>query len=128
MKDRRIGRAGVIERFGVGPEKVIEVQSLIGDSTDNVPGVPGIGVKTAAQLIAEYGDLETLLARAHEIKQPKRRENLTDPECVKLIRVSRQLVQLVDDVECETPIDDLTLFEPDGRQLVSFLKALEFST
>ena len=73
MKDKRIGLAEVIEKFGVPPDKVIEVQALIGDSTDNVPGVPGIGVKTAAQLIGEYGDLETLLARAGEIKQEKRR-------------------------------------------------------
>ncbi len=78
MKDKRIGRAEVIEKFGVGPDKVIEVQALIGDSTDNVPGVPGIGVKTAAQLIAEFGDLETLLARASEIKQDKRRQTLID--------------------------------------------------
>ena len=78
MKDKRIGRAEVIEKFGVGPEKVIEVQALIGDSSDNVPGVPGIGVKTAAQLIIEYGDLETLLQRAGEIKQEKRRQTLID--------------------------------------------------
>ena len=78
MKDKRIGRAEVIEKFGVPPEKVIEVQALIGDSTDNVPGVPGIGVKTAAQLIGEYGDLETLLKRAGEIKQDKRRQTLID--------------------------------------------------
>ena len=78
MKDKRIGRAEVIEKFGVPPDKVIEVQALIGDSTDNVPGVPGIGVKTAAQLIIEYGDLETLLARAGEIKQEKRRQTLID--------------------------------------------------
>ena len=78
MKDKKIGRAEVIEKFGVPPEKVIEVQALIGDSTDNVPGVPGIGVKTAAQLIGEYGDLETLLARAGEIKQEKRRQSLID--------------------------------------------------
>ena len=80
MKDRRIGREQVIEKFGVGPEKVIEVQALIGDSTDNVPGVPGIGVKTAAQLIGEYGDLETLLKRASEIKQDKRRQS-PDRQC-----------------------------------------------
>ena len=80
MKDRRIGRDEVIEKFGVGPEKVIEVQALIGDSTDNVPGVPGIGVKTAAQLIGEYGDLETLLKRASEIKQDKRRQ-IADRQC-----------------------------------------------
>ena len=78
MKDKTIGVAEVIEKFGVPPEKVIEVQALIGDSTDNVPGVPGIGVKTAAQLIGEYGDLETLLARAGEIKQEKRRQTLID--------------------------------------------------
>src|SRR4030081_3156259 len=78
MKDRRIGPAEVVEKFGVPPNKVIEVQALIGDPTDNVPGVPGIGVKTAAQLICEYGDLETLLARAGEIKQEKRRQTLLD--------------------------------------------------
>src|SRR5664279_1638803 len=78
MKDRRIGIAEVIEKFGVPPEKVVEVQALAGDSTDNVPGVPGIGIKTAAQLIVEYGDLETLLKRAGEIKQPKRRESLLE--------------------------------------------------
>src|SRR6516162_7278261 len=71
MRDRRIGPAEVVEKFGVGPDKVIEVQALIGDSTDNVPGVPGIGVKTAAQLIGEFGDLESLLARVGEIKQQK---------------------------------------------------------
>src|ERR1700730_3879519 len=75
MKDRRIGIPEVMEKFGVPPEKVVEVQALIGDSTDNVPGVPGIGVKIAAQLIGEYGDLETLLARASEIKQEKRRQS-----------------------------------------------------
>src|SRR5256886_17615491 len=82
MKDRRIGIAEVIEKFGVPPEKVVEVQALAGDSSDNVPGVPGIGVKTAAQLIVEYGDLETLLQRASEIKQPKRRGGLI-AECQK---------------------------------------------
>ena len=78
MKDKRIGATEVMEKFGVGPDKVIEVQALIGDSSDNVPGVPGIGVKTAAQLIGEYGDLETLLKRAGEIKQDKRRQSLID--------------------------------------------------
>ena len=78
MKNRTIGPDEVRERFGVPPNKVVDVQALAGDSTDNVPGVPGIGVKTAAELINEYGDLETLLARAHEIKQPKRRERLTE--------------------------------------------------
>ncbi len=92
MKDRRIGIAEVIEKFGVPPEKVVEVQALAGDSTDNVPGVPGIGIKTAAQLIVEYGDLETLLKRAGEIKQPKRREALI--ENAEKARISRQLVLL----------------------------------
>src|ERR1700709_1924695 len=78
MKDRRIGIPEVIEKFGVPPNKVVEVQALAGDSSDNVPGVPGIGIKTAAQLINEYGDLETLLSRAGEIKQPKRRQTLID--------------------------------------------------
>src|SRR5471030_2933057 len=89
MKDRRIGRAEVIEKFGAGPEKVIEVQALIGDSSDNVPGVPGIGVKTAAQLIGEYGDLETLLKRAGEIKQDKRRQSLIDN--AEIARISKRL-------------------------------------
>src|SRR5947207_6663551 len=90
MKDRRIGIAEVIEKFGVPPEKVVEVQALAGDATDNVPGVPGIGIKTAAQLIVEYGDLETLLQRAGEIKQPKRRQ--ASIEQSEKARISRQLV------------------------------------
>src|SRR6202521_4187546 len=92
MKDKKIGIRDVMEKFGVPPEKVIEVQSLIGDSTDNVPGVPGIGVKTAAQLITEYGDLETLLKRASEIKQDKRRQSLIDH--AELARISKRLVTL----------------------------------
>ena len=79
-EERRIGPDEVVDNFGVGADKVVDIQALAGDSTDNVPGAPGIGVKTAAQLIGEYGDLDTLLARAGEIKQPKRREVLTDPE------------------------------------------------
>ena len=126
MKDRRIGIAEVIEKFGVPPEKVVEVQALAGDSTDNVPGVPGIGIKTAAQLIVEYGDLETLLARAGEIKQPKRREALI--ENAEKARISRQLVLLDDKVELDVPLDDLAVHEPDARKLIAFLKAMEFST
>ncbi|HEV3498771.1 MAG TPA: DNA polymerase I [Bradyrhizobium sp.] len=126
MKDRRIGIAEVIEKFGVPPEKVVEVQALAGDSTDNVPGVPGIGVKTAAQLIVEYGDLETLLLRAGEIKQPKRREALI--ENAEKARISRQLVLLDDKVELEVPLDDLAVHEPDARKLIAFLKAMEFAT
>jgi DNA polymerase-1 len=126
MKDRRIGIAEVIEKFGVPPEKVVEVQALAGDSTDNVPGVPGIGIKTAAQLIVEYGDLETLLARAGEIKQPKRREALI--ENAEKARISRQLVLLDDKVELDVPLDELAVHEPDARKLIAFLKAMEFST
>ena len=126
MKDRRIGIPEVIEKFGVPPEKVVEVQALAGDSTDNVPGVPGIGVKTAAQLIVEYGDLEQLLFRAGEIKQPKRREALI--EHAEKARISRQLVLLDDKVDLEVPLDDLAVHEPDARKLLAFLKAMEFST
>ena len=116
----------MIEKFGVPPEKVIEVQSLIGDSTDNVPGVPGIGVKTAAQLIGEYGDLETLLARASEIKQEKRRQALI--ENAEQARLSKKLVTLDDHVALDVPIDDLAVHEPDYKRLIAFLKAMEFTT
>ena len=126
MKDRRIGIAEVIEKFGVPPEKVVEVQALIGDSTDNVPGVPGIGIKTAAQLIVEYGDLEQLLLRAPEIKQPKRRQALI--ENAEKARISRQLVLLDDKVELDVPLDDLAVHDPDARKLIAFLKAMEFTT
>jgi DNA polymerase-1 len=126
MKDKKIGIAEVIEKFGVGPDKVIEVQSLIGDSTDNVPGVPGIGVKTAAQLIVEFGDLETLLARAGEIKQQKRRETLI--ENAEKARLSKKLVTLDDKVKLDVPLDELAVHEPDHRLLIAFLKAMEFST
>jgi len=126
MKDRRIGRDEVIEKFGVPPEKVIEVQALIGDSTDNVPGVPGIGVKTAAQLIGEYGNLETLLKRASEIKQEKRRQSLIDN--AELARVSKRLVTLDKNVKLDVPVDQLAVHEPDYKHLIAFLKAMEFST
>src|SRR5947207_2546592 len=115
MKDRKIGIPEVIEKFGVPPEKVIEVQALIGDSTDNVPGVPGIGVKTAAQLIGEYGDLETLLTRAIEIKQEKRRQALI--ENAEQARVSKKLVTLDLNVPLETPLAELAVHEPDYRRL-----------
>jgi DNA polymerase-1 len=127
-EERRIGREEVIAYFGAPPEKVVDIQALAGDSTDNVPGAPGIGVKTAAQLIGEYGDLDTLLARAGEIKQNKRRETLCDPAVVEKVRMSKRLVQLVDDVKIQTSLDDLRLREPDGKVLVAFLKALEFTT
>ncbi|QUS38210.1 DNA polymerase I [Tardiphaga alba] len=126
MKDRRLGIAEVIEKFGVPPEKVVEVQALAGDSVDNVPGVPGIGIKTAAQLITEYGDLESLLNRASEIKQPKRRESLI--EHAEKARISRQLVLLDDKVALDVPLDDLAVHEPDARKLIAFLKRMEFTT
>jgi len=126
MKDKKIGRAEVIEKFGVPPDKVIEVQALIGDSTDNVPGVPGIGVKTAAQLIGEYGDLETLLERAGEIKQDKRRESLI--ENADKARLSKKLVTLDQNVKLAVPIGDLAVHEPDYKLLIAFLKAMEFSS
>src|SRR5262245_58894251 len=125
MKDRRIGIPEVIEKFGVPPEKVIEVHALIGDSTDNVPGVPGIGVKTAAQLISEYGDLETLLSRAGEIKQEKRRQSLIDN--AEKARLSKRLVTLDDHVALDVPLADLAVHEPDYKHLVAFLKAMEFN-
>ncbi|MFZ5692062.1 MAG: DNA polymerase I [Pseudomonadota bacterium] len=126
MKDKKIGVAEVIEKFGVPPDKVIEVQALIGDSTDNVPGVPGIGVKTAAQLIGEYGDLETLLARASEIKQDKRRQTLIDN--AEAARISKRLVTLDRNVALAVPVEDLAVHEPDYKKLIAFLKAMEFTT
>ena len=107
---------------------MVDIQALAGDSTDNVPGAPGIGVKTAAQLIAEYGDLDTLLARANEIKQPKRREALTLPENVERIRISKTLVTLVRDVALETPLEALATPKLEGRELVAFFKAMELNT
>src|SRR5947207_5743707 len=124
MKDRKIGIPEVIEKFGVPPGKVIEVQALIGDSTDNVPGVPGIGVKTAAQLIGEYGDLETLLLRASEIRQEKRRQALI--ENAEKARLSKVLVTLDQNVNLEVPLADLAVHEPDYSHLIAFLKAMEF--
>ena len=126
MKDRRIGIPEVVEKFGVPPEKVIEVQALIGDTSDNVPGVPGIGVKTAAQLIIEYGDLDTLLARASEIKQDKRRQSLI--EHAEKARLSKRLVTLDQNVPLDVPVEDLGVHEPDYKRLIAFLKAMEFNT
>ncbi len=126
MKDKRIGPAEVVEKFGVPPERVVDVQSLAGDSVDNVPGVPGIGVKTAAQLILEYGDLETLLARAGEIRQPKRRENLI--AFAEQARISRRLVELDCAMPVDCPIEDLAVRPIDGAMAIAFLKAMEFNT
>src|SRR2546423_14017985 len=124
MTDRPIGEAEVREKFGVGPDKVIEVQALCGDSTDNVPGVPGIGVKTAAELINAYGDLETLLTRAGEIKQPKRREALIENEAK--ARLSKELVKLDDAVPLPCPLADLRVKPIDLDQLLPFLRSMEF--
>ncbi len=126
VKQVKIGRDQVIERFGLGPEKVVEIQALAGDSVDNVPGAPGIGVKTAAQLLAEYGDLDTLLARAGEIKQPKRRETLVN--FADQIRLSRELVRLADDAPVPLPLDQLAVRDPDPATLGAFLEAMEFRT
>jgi DNA polymerase-1 len=120
VKNRSIGPKEVVEKFGLGPDKVVDIQSLAGDSTDNVPGVPGIGIKTAAQLIEEYGDLETLLSRASEIKQPKRRENLI--QFAEQARISKQLVQLKDDVPLTVGLEDLHVREPDPAALRAFLE------
>ncbi|MFI4976043.1 MAG: DNA polymerase I [Caulobacterales bacterium] len=126
MKNVRIGRAEVMEKFGVGPEKVVDVQALCGDAVDNVPGAPGIGVKTASALINEYGDLDTLLARAGEIKQDKRRQTLID--FADQIRLSRELVRLDTETPLPTPIDELAVDEPEPRILADFLEAMEFRT
>ncbi len=126
MKDKRISDPEVREKFGVTPDRVVDVQALAGDSVDNIPGVPGIGVKTAAQLIDDYGDLETLLARAEEIKQNKRRQNLI--EFADQARISRKLVELKQDVPVEVPLADLKVRPLDGDRAVSFLKAMEFTT
>jgi DNA polymerase-1 len=126
-RERWIGSKEVEEKFGVPPEKVAEVQSLAGDSTDNVPGVPGIGVKTAAQLINEYGDLETLLKRASEIKQEKRRQSLI--EFAEQARVSKRLVLLDDKAPVQLKLDDFVVDHTvDAKQLIAFLKAMEFNS
>ena len=126
MKNRAIGRDEVVEKFGVPPEKVIDIQSLAGDSVDNVPGVPGIGVKTAALLINEYGDLDTLLERAGEIKQNKRRENLL--EFAEQARISRDLVTLKVDVDVDVPLERMACCDPDPATLFNFLDDMTFRT
>lgn len=126
IKNRKIGPEQVVEKFGVPPEKVVDVQSLAGDSTDNVPGVPGIGIKTAAQLIQEYGDLDTLLTRAIEIKQNKRRESLI--EHADKARLSRELVRLRDDVPLTIPLTQLERRQPDLEHLERFLTEQGFKS
>ncbi|MET3584530.1 DNA polymerase-1 [Pseudorhizobium tarimense] len=126
MKDKQIGIPEVVEKWGVGPEKMIDLQAMVGDSVDNVPGIPGIGPKTAAQLLEEFGDLDTLLARAGEIKQVKRRENIIAN--AELARLSRRLVQLRTDAPLDMPLDALVLEPQNGPKLIAFLKAMEFGT
>ncbi|UWR88125.1 DNA polymerase I [Phaeobacter inhibens] len=126
MKNKRIDTDGVFEKFGVGPDHVVDVQALAGDSVDNVPGAPGIGIKTAALLINEYGSLEDLLNRAEEIKQPKRRQTLIENRAQ--IELSKQLVQLDNNMELDFTLDDLGVRDPDADQLLSFLAEMEFRT
>lgn len=126
MKDKQISIPEVIEKWGVPPEKMIDLQSLTGDSTDNVPGIPGIGPKTAAQLLEQFGDLDTLLERASEIKQNKRRENII--AYADQTRIARQLVTLKNDVELDVDLDGLHLEPQDGPKLIGFLKAMELTS
>jgi DNA polymerase-1 len=126
MKDKILGHDAVIEKFGVPPLQVIDVQALAGDSTDNIPGIAGIGVKTAAQLIQEFGNLENLLANANNIKQPKRRQSLID--YAEAARISKMLVTLKQDVPLKMDIESFAICDVDAVKLISFLKSLEFTT
>ncbi len=126
MKGARIGPDQVFEKFGVWPDKVVDLQALTGDPVDNVPGAPGIGVKTAAALIGEYGDLDSVLARAGEIKQEKRRQILL--EHADQIRLSRELVRLDETTPLPEPVEDLGVRAPDPKTLAAFLEAMEFRT
>lgn len=126
MKNKRLGLDEVFEKFGVAPNRVVDVQALAGDSVDNVPGAPGIGIKTAALLIQEYGDLETLLERAGEIKQPKRREALVDN--ADLIRISKRLVQLDGDMPLDVSLDALEVKPVEAEVVMGFLQEMEFTT
>ncbi|EAP85548.1 DNA polymerase I [Sulfitobacter sp. EE-36] len=126
MKNKSIDRDGVFEKFGVYPDRVVDVQALAGDSVDNVPGAPGIGIKTAALLINEYGDLDALLERAGEIKQPKRRQTLIDH--ADQIRLSRDLVKLDENTPLDFTLEDLEVRDPDADQLLGFLAEMEFRT
>src|SRR5215813_9629790 len=124
IKNKPIRAAEVEEKFGVGPDRVVEVQALAGDTSDNVPGVPGIGVKPAAELIKAYGDIEGLLARAGEIKQPKRREAIQ--QNAEKARISRRLVLLKDDVAVDHPLASFGRRQPDRDVLMAFLKENQF--
>ncbi len=125
LKDRPIGEADVREKFGVTPAMLTDLLALTGDTSDNVPGIPGIGPKTAAELLSTYGDLESLLARAAEIKQPKRREAVQHN--AEAARISRRLVALDDRVPPPASIDTFQVHEPDPHVLLPFLEDLEFS-
>lgn len=125
--ERNLDEAAVTEKWeGIPPEKIGDVLALMGDTSDNVPGVPGIGLKTAAQLIKEFGDLETLLARASEIKQPKRRETLINN--AEAARLSKKLVMLDCEAPLPVPLDELRMPEIDPKALIAFMKAMEFNT
>ena len=126
MKNKRIASAEVLEKFGVTPDKVVQVQALAGDSTDNVPGVRGIGIKTAAELIGHYGDIENLLKHTGEIKQNKRRETLI--ENAENARISLRLVTLDQNVPIKEQLGEFAVHEPDAKELIAFLKAMEFSS
>ena len=126
MKYKRIASPEVLEKFGVTPDKVVQVQALAGDSTDNVPGVRGIGIKTAAELIGTYGDIETLISRAGEIKQPKRRETII--ENAENARISLRLVTLDQNVPIKETLDEFAVHEPNPQELIAYLKAMEFGT
>lgn len=126
MKDKRLGPEEVREKFGVYPDKMIDLQALVGDSSDNVPGIPGIGPKTAAELLETFGTLEALLERAGEIKQAKRRESIIAN--AEQARLSKRLVTLDQETPLDVSLDELFIHEPDGEKLVAFLKAMEFTT
>ncbi len=126
MKSRRIGPEEVEEKFGVGPDKVVDVQALAGDSVDNIPGAPGIGPKIAAQLIRDYGDLDSLLEQAETIRQPKRRQTLLDH--ADQIRLSRDLVRLDDEMPLDLDLESLEVREVEPEQLMTFLAQMEFRT
>ena len=125
MKNKLIGEKEVIEKFGVKPNQVIDVQSLAGDTSDNIPGVPGIGVKTAAELINKYGDLDNLLKKASEIKQNKRRETLLQNSDKAIL--SKKLVTLKDDVPVKDQLSSFILKEVNKENLFNFLREMEFN-
>ncbi|MBL42879.1 MAG: DNA polymerase I [Rhodospirillaceae bacterium] len=126
IKNKYIEEKEVIEKFGVRPDKVIDVQSLAGDSSDNIPGIPGIGIKTAAELINKFGDLDTLLKKANQIKQPKRREKLI--EFSENAILSRKLVTLKSDIKINLQLDKFKYALPDYKQVIEFLKEMEFNS